>query len=460
MEVLPRQLFDIYALSLPRGLGFGCRPPVELWTNRLQTSCGCVTRDLSSGEYGYLAMTRRADQTWEVDLHKNTSKRIEVVRSQLENIIDGEIAIKSMPSGTKARASLADLGDRSPNDLFKLLGDTSHAGATWLINQIYVALPNPDKNWASDFQTANFHTRLWELVLLACLREQGCLVTQPYVSPDFKIENREGQEAWVEAVTSNPKNPYNHINNHPSSPPSDLKSRCAGEAAVRFAKTIGSKLQRKYHDFPHVKGKPFALAIADFHAPSSMVWTREALMTYIYGSYGQAQVVDGILKACSTPVSTLEGPSKFKAGLFRDDSCANLSAVVFSNGATLAKFNRVFVSAGGPNRGYRYTRIGDLYDRTPNSLKGIPFCLDVTSNEYRKLWPQGYEPWSAELEIFHNPYAHHPFPTTLLPEATHWVSGRNGITCRSHYEHSILHSITLTQKITDPIPRYEDFLNR
>jgi hypothetical protein len=40
----------------------------------------------------------------------------------------------------------------------------------------------------------------------------------------------------------------------------------------------------------------------------------------------------------------------------------------------------------------RYTRIGNFFDRTPGALKGIPFCLDVTSDEYRGLWPHRYPP--------------------------------------------------------------------
>jgi hypothetical protein len=70
-------------------------------------------------------------------------------------------------------------------------------------------------------------------------------------------------------------------------------------------------------------------------------------------------------------------------------------------------------------------RIGQFFDRDPGALEGIPFCLDVTSDEYRALWPQGYEPWSAELEVFHNPYARYPVPFELVPEGKHpaWAAG-------------------------------------
>jgi hypothetical protein len=39
-----------------------------------------------------------------------------------------------------------------------------------------------------------------------------------------------------------------------------------GTAAMRFAKTIRSKLDKRYDALPRVAGKPFALALADFPA--------------------------------------------------------------------------------------------------------------------------------------------------------------------------------------------------
>jgi hypothetical protein len=80
----------------------------------------------------------------------------------------------------------------------------------------------------------------------------------------------------------------------------------------------------------------------------------------------------------------------------------------------------------------------------------------VTSEEYRNLWPQKHEPWCAELEVFHNPYAKYPVPFELLPEATHWFEEKGEKICRSVYEASILWSKTLTTNVDKPAPRLED----
>lgn len=216
-------------------------------------------------------------------------------------------------------------------------------------------------------------------------------------------------------------------------------------------------MDRKYHELDHVSRKPFVIALADFHAPASMTWSREALVCYLYGMYPFIKTEAGRQFAAEEPVANLIGKSAFPAGLFNDNLHSELSAVIFTNACSIAKFNRVGVSAGGVVANLRYVRVGEFFDPSPNALKGIPFCLDVTSSEYRALWPQKYEPWCAELEVFHNPYAEYPVPQELLPEAKHWSKKDEEITCISFYETSILKSQTIIQNKSDTILTIEDF---
>ena len=362
-----------------------------------------------------------------------------------------------IPINAQRRPALYDMHGREPSTVFKLLTHPTHHVAAWLLNQVYLALPNPDRNWVGDCQTRNFHTRLWEAHLLAAFREQGLLVTQPYPSPDFHVMNRCGDEAWIEAVTANPSVPYDHVNSKLTGPPKDMVERFLGLAAVRFAKTLGNKLERHYDRLAHVSGKPFVIALADFQAPASMTWSREALVGYLFGMHAERAEVGGRVVAVSKPSSHLQGASHFPAGLFRNADHSELSAVVFTNACAISKFNRVGVSAGALVKSLRYVRFGKFYDRTPGALDGIPFCLDVASDEYRRLWPQGYEPWSAELEVFHNPYAQRPLPHALVPEATHWFEAQGEIVCRAHYETSVLWSKTLIQNDSDPMPTMGNF---
>lgn len=404
MRQLSQQLFDIYSLSLPRGHGFGRAGPIEGWRSEDGIAYGVVTQHADIRSFGCLVARRRLDDVWVtvLEVHGFASK-IAAVKALEVAMKEGKPR-EPLPANTAGRPPLHDLVRRLPGDLFESLRQPFHHMAAWTINQLYLALPNPDANWAGDFQTENFHTRMWEVQLLAAFREQGMLVTQPKRSPDFLIQNLAGAEAWIEAVTANPQVRFKHFNAKPSEPPKDVLERALGPAAYRFAKTIRTKLQKNYHLSPHVVGKPFAIALADFHAPSSMVWSRNALLAYLYALQPS---MDGarVRMMLASEELNLQGEEKIPAGLFRSPACHELSAVIFTNTCSISKFYRVPISGGAVDNAYRYIRFGSIWDRAPAAIEGVPFCLDITSDEYRALWPQGYEPWSADLEVFHNPYA-------------------------------------------------------
>lgn len=460
MREIPQWEFYIYALSLPHGHGFGDTPPVAAWSSDDGNGCGIVTENGGDSSFGLILMRRRVDSVWTVTKRMGGFATIEAATKALEPDLAAGLSLEPLPPGIGMRAPLYDLAGREPSDVFRMLANSTHYPAAWALNQLYLALPKPDRNWVSDCQTTNFHTRLWEAQLLASFREQGLLVEQPYESPDFRIENRLGGEAWVEAVTANPPVPYNHVNAPFADVPTDLEEIFFGAAALRFAKTIGNKLVRRYDQLPHVAGKPFILAVADFQASGSMMWSREGLIGYLHGSGAMAIEVNGQMEAVPMPADHLMGPARFPAGLFANDQHSELSAIIFTNACSMAKLNRVAISGGGAPKGYRYTRVGNFFDRAPGALKGIPFCLDITSDSYRSLWPHGYEPWTAEMEVFHNPFARHPVPLDLLPEATHWFEQEGEWLCSSAYEVSILWSQTLITSIEHPPPTLDNFLRK
>lgn len=460
MQPLPQSLFDVFALALPRGHGFGKRPPCEAWMSEDGRGCAIITRHVTSSDIGLIVMRRREDDVWSVTVDRQDLPDAESARAIAAKALQPGLKAEPLPPGAFRRPPLYELRGRSPSKLFKLLGASTHHVAAWLLNQLYLSLPSPDRNWAADCQTGNFHTRMWEAQLLASFREQGLLVTQPYESPDFRIENRRGGAAWIEAVTANPAERFEHVGAEPVSKPLDLREHLLGPAAVRFANTIHSKLGRRYDQLKHVAGSPFAIALADFHAASSMLWSREALISYLYGIIARAEKVKGQAVAVSSPVTHLLGEQSIPAGLFRNGDRSELAAVMFSNACTIGKFNRVGVSAGMATKGLRYVRFGEFFDREPGALVGVPFCMDVRGAEYRSLWPQGYEPWSAELEVFHNPFARHPLPPELLPEATHWRDVGGEIRCHAHYRVSILKSQTLILDEHAQVPTVEQLLGK
>jgi hypothetical protein len=432
--------FDLYALALPEGPNFEPYAVVSGWKCDNARSVGGVLRNPNTGDFAIRTFRRRVDHCFVVTSSKSGFGSHDSALIELTAAMRPGEPPESILSGIKKRPPLLEIGNRKPGENFKLLTKTpTHIPAAIAVGEIYLAMPNPDDNFVSDFQTTNFDSRLFELYLLAAFREQGVTVLQDQESPDFLIQ-RAGHDCFVEAVTANPKEVKIQGLTFPTFAPESKEERLLGGPAVRFAKTLRSKIQRGYEKLPHVLGKAFSLAIADFHAPSSMVWSREALPTYLYGVQAKVEIGADGPHAVGSVVDKLLGPDGIPAGLFRDPTMSYLSAVIFSNAATLGKFNRMGFLAGWQPPGLKMIRSGIFFDPTPNAVKATDFAMDVLSDEYRALWPRGEE-WCQELEVYHNPLASRPLAFELLPGAIHHFELDGELVFRSIWEHMVIASV-------------------
>ena len=441
IKPISQRQFELYALSLDRGPNFEPAHIFSAYQAGRGSVSGCILFDPDQGTFSSLALRRRIDHRWIKVDESGPYSTSEAALDRLSIAMRAGDPPEPLPPGARRRPLLLKTGPRGTSPEFDLLTKTiSHWPALMAIGESYLALPNPDANFVPDFQTSNFASRLFELYLLACFREQGLSVRQDHVSPDFLIE-KEGDTCWIEAVTANSETPRSGGIGDWVLAPEERNERLTGGPAERFAKTLRGKLQRNYHELDHVKGQSFALALADFHESGSMVWSREALPTYLYGLRADIEGEGAGRRAVGTPISNLTGKHGIPAGLFRDPDFAHLPAVIFSNAATLAKFNRMGFLAGWRPPGLTMIRRGILFDRTPGALEPIDFELSVASDEYEALWPWG-EAWCQELEVFHNPLAAHPIPFDLIPGATHWFERDGDIECSTIWANSVLSSVT------------------
>ncbi|MBV5266500.1 hypothetical protein [Pinisolibacter aquiterrae] len=438
---ISQRQFELYALSLERGPNFDPAHIFSAYQAGRGCTSGCILLDPEQGTSSSLALRRQVDHRWIKVDESGPYSTPEAALDRLSIAMRAGDPPEPLPPGARRRPLLVKPGARGTSPEFDLLTSTiSHWPALMAIGECYLALPNPDANFVPDFQTSNFASRLFELYLLACFREQGLSIGQDHVSPDFFIE-KNGDACWIEAVTANSETPRAGGIGDWVHAPEDRNERLTGGPAERFAKTLRGKLQRNYHEMDHVKGQSFALALADFHQSGSMVWSREALPTYLYGLRADIAGEGAERRAVGTPIANLTGKHGIPAGLFRDPDFAHLSAVIFSNAATLAKFNRMGFLAGWRPPGLTMIRSGILFDRTPGALEPIDFNLSVASDEYQALWPWG-EAWCQELEVFHNPLATRPIPFDLIPGATHWFERDDDIECSTIWANSVLSSVT------------------
>lgn len=103
------------------------------------------------------------------------------------------------------------------------------------------------------------------------------------------------------------------------------------------------------------------------------------------------------------------GSKKVPANFFAQPEVRNVSAILFSNPGTMAKFNRMGVLAGFGDPEVSLVRSGGYGDLTPGALKPTLFEINIEDLEYRE------EGWADEIEIYHNPNAIVPLPKQLFP---------------------------------------------
>ena len=292
-----------------------------------------------------------------------------------------------------------------------LTQDERYSPAKEIIREIAYALADVDGNFIEDFQSEGFNARLWELYLLAYLHEDLITVERPKPAPDFKAMCPPAL-VYIEAVTVNPSPGFDI--KRPPTTPQELTELTNNYAPIKYGSPLFSKLSKEYWRLPHVAGHPLAFAIADFHAGDSMCWSYSAVGQYLYGMRWK-HIFDsrGGLIVVPEKIETHRFAGKeIPSGFFLLPGAENESAVLYSNSATLPKFNRMGKLAGFGSPRVRMKRIGICYDHTPDAARHREFACDIDEDHYSETWGQG-------TELYHNPRATHPIDPDLFPRIAH-----------------------------------------
>jgi len=183
---------------------------------------------------------------------------------------------------------------------------------------------------------------------------------------------------------------------------------------IKFGSALYTKLRKRYWDRPNVQGKPFVLAIEDFSSPGSMIQSAPALHLYLYGyDHDAKQDRDGNLTITPRKVDFHQwGDKVIPSGFFDLPGAENVSAVIFSNSGTIAKFNRMGILGGFGSDRVLAIREGACVDHDPNAMAPKPFRHVVNAADYSESWGEG-------LSVFHNPRALIPLPQHFIEGAAH-----------------------------------------
>lgn len=178
----------------------------------------------------------------------------------------------------------AQLSGAKLNPRFVVLKDTRNSSAARdLLRELALWVVDLDGNFVRDFQTTGFDARIWELYLFAAFTALDFGFDRSAAIPDFRLL-RGDAKVFVEAVTANPTGGIEFDTREmPPDPPEDYWHYLEHDMPQKFGSPLFSKLRKRYWEHEDLVGHPFVLAIADFHTPASMTWSRPALPFYLYG---------------------------------------------------------------------------------------------------------------------------------------------------------------------------------
>ena len=181
------------------------------------------------------------------------------------------------------------------------------------------------------------------------------------------------------------------------------------ETPIRLGSPLFTKLKAKYWQEPHVAGKPFVLAIEDFHESGSLMTSSTLLTEYLYGRRSHWYHDDsGKLIISERPIDKHKLNAKeIPSGFFAQPDTENVSAILFTNMGTISKFNRIAQETNYRSPTMRMIRWGTKYRHNPNAANPEGFVYEVGDGEM-------VEPWREGTVLIHNPNAKYPVPPGLL----------------------------------------------
>ena len=411
-----RNLFNIYLL-------FTREPFVRCFTQELEYYCnadksllGLISLDFTDNDFYVAILSRDKSKQYRAQKVESSIETIEKARIWIDENMNSDSIILHDNESDFFDLFEIKVGENQINQYFKLLNDSiGLKAAKEVIQEVSYHYKDIDGNFIEQFQSINgFDSRLWEIYLFCLCREESFSFKQNSYSPDFMIEKL-GHEIAIEAVIVGRKktNPPQNSSLETKTQ-REIKEELINEMPLKFGSPLFDKLKKKYWNLPHVKGKPFIIAIADFHEDMSMTWSFPALTEYLYGiKYSHYHDKNGklIIEPSDIKEFTKKTRTKVPAGFFFQPESENVSAIIFSSTATISKFNRMGKQAGLGSLKLNIFRMGTCYNFDENASKPKSYEYQV-NEDCNELWSEG-------VSIFHNPNALIPLNKELFSSVAH-----------------------------------------
>lgn len=413
LQLLSKKLFDIYALFTREPFARFFAKELEFYSNGNGELIGFISIDLTDKDFYACILSRDSSMQFRAEKFTGNIKTISEAREWLEKSFN-EDSITSHDNSYDYFDVFQEFDNSNKiHPHFELLRDAEFMlSAKEVVREVSFHYKDIDGNFIDQFQSLNgFDARIFELYLFCFFREQFFSFNRDHKAPDFIIE-KFNKSIAVEAVTVSRK-PENieNIKNYKPKSKEEIDLKLDNEVPLMFSSALFDKVRKKYWDKPHVAGKPFIIAIADFHDTMSMTWSYGALLQYLYGyNYKHHFTESGQLIVEPIKIENFEKPNgtQIPAGFFDNPDNNYISGILFSSIATLSKFNRLGKQAGlGSTNNYLLRNVV-LHDHNKNAVEPIQksYIVDDNSNET----------WSEGMTLYHNPNAIHPIDPELFEE--------------------------------------------
>lgn len=312
------------------------------------------------------------------------------------------------------------LNKKNLNEHFKIINENiNYQPAKLMMDEIYSRMSDIDGNFVEQFQTTGFNMRVFELFLFAYFDSCGYKIIRKYDRPDFIIQH-DGIEVAIEATTVNPSGnieskDYLNMNNE------ERLLFLLNELPIRFGSPLRSKLYPKnkkgqpieqYWNLNHCKGKPFVIAIQAFFDENALIYSSSSLTYYLYGQYEYpTHDQNGVLHINRIPLENHRIEDKsIPSNFFSQPEAENVSAIIFSNSGTIAKFERMGYQEEYYSDFIKIIRGGTKYNPDPNASIPLNFSYDLDK-------PLIKETWGQDMVVFYNPNAKIPLPKDFFADA-------------------------------------------
>jgi hypothetical protein len=236
-----------------------------------------------------------------------------------------------------------------------------------------------DGKIVKEFQTT-FNSTFWELYLHACFNELGFTHNYVHDSPDFLISKNDTTFSAEATIASHPSGARPEWDKEfPTELSPDTKFQIIHLSTIRLANAIYTKFKKykdNYQNLEHVNKNPFILCVAPFDQPFFFEQADIAIRRILYKFNAPLYIKDeksGEIRIVGEEYVEKvikHNNEEIDLGFFTDERMKEISAVIFSNTATITKV-KALDSEMYPETIFCATRYNSKSFDTPHYISGI-----------------------------------------------------------------------------------------